>query len=95
MSSETLAEQTESTKPTEYTDKRIIEYISKDTGDLERASFMDIKKGMIFRLFEPNWETVYNTKGGLFFIAQGDAYIGPFGPENGNVWTVMADDYDY
>ena len=50
--------------------------------------FEDLKKGMIFRMFEPTGEAVIDPDGNTEFTCTSDAYRGPHGPNHEEVWTV-------
>jgi len=51
----------------------------------------EVKKGDRFRMFEPDGEPVKNVSGDVVFVAHEDSFLGPHGPNETQVWTVITD----
>jgi hypothetical protein len=90
-----------STKELYRTQKRYVEHLSED-GEWRDIAFAQLKKGMVFRMWDPDEEgkdlqhsPVENKKGGYLFLATSDVFSAPYGPLQSIVNTIEAEDYGW
>jgi hypothetical protein len=67
-------------------EKRLVELKVKN--EWKKVEMKELKKGDVFRIFEDDKSQVMLDDGRNEFLCSCDAFIGPYGPQNSQVWTV-------
>lgn len=78
-------------------EKRNVEFLNSKTAQFEKIKFSELKKGMIFRLWEPEWEIIFSDikEDAVCWIAVCDAFEGPYGINKSITWTIESEVYRY